>query len=185
MTVRIFKTLLFIPDLIRQLLLHIITDLFGRGAFIDLSAAFKHFDLQLFKRAADKAAPLPVFERIHIIHRAGGVDHFIGAGKILRHGFAGFIIHAVDLFQAGVGGLFYIFRHFDLRHELIALLKETSVAGYVAVVDLTRAGNLIRNNTYDAFNPLMAVALIYLVFVVGLTKLLGKLEQRLRKSDRT
>ena len=72
-----------------------------------------------------------------------------------------------------------------IGNEMIALLKETSVAGYVAVVDLTRAGNLIRNNTYDAFNPLMAVALIYLVFVVGLTKLLGKLEQRLRKSDRT
>lgn len=69
-------------------------------------------------------------------------------------------------------------------NEMIALLKETSVAGYVAVVDLTRAGNLIRNNTYDAFNPLMMVALSYLILVVGLTNLLGRLEKNLRKSDR-
>ena len=71
-----------------------------------------------------------------------------------------------------------------IGNEMIALLKETSVAGYVAVVDLTRAGNLIRNNTYDAFNPLMLVALVYLVIVVGLTALLGRLERRLRKSDK-
>ena len=71
-----------------------------------------------------------------------------------------------------------------IGNEMIALLKETSVAGYVAVVDLTRAGNLIRNNTYDAFNPLMLVAVVYLVMVVGLTALLGRLERRLRKSDK-
>lgn len=64
-------------------------------------------------------------------------------------------------------------------NEMIALLKETAVAGYVAVIDLTRAGNLIRNNTYDAFNPLMVVAITYLAMVVLLTALLGKLEQKL------
>ncbi len=64
-------------------------------------------------------------------------------------------------------------------NEFIALLKETSVAGYVAVVDLTRAGNLIRNNTHDAVNPLMVVALSYLVMVIGLTSLLHKLEQKM------
>ena len=64
-------------------------------------------------------------------------------------------------------------------NEFIALLKETSVAGYVAVVDLTRAGNLIRNNTHDAVNPLMVVALSYLIMVIGLTALLKKLEQKL------
>ena len=72
-----------------------------------------------------------------------------------------------------------------LLNEVIALLKETSVAGYVAVKDLTRAGNLIRNNTFDAFNPLIAVALIYLFLVILLTKLLGRLERRLSKSDRS
>ena len=70
-----------------------------------------------------------------------------------------------------------------IGNEFIALLKETSVAGYVAIVDLTRAGNLVRNNTYDAVNPLLVVALTYLVMVVLLTKLLGVLERRLAKSD--
>ena len=54
----------------------------------------------------------------------------------------------------------------------------------VAIVDLTRAGNLVRNNTYDAVNPLMVVALTYLVMVVLLTKLLSILERRLAKSDK-
>ncbi len=71
-----------------------------------------------------------------------------------------------------------------IGNELIALLKETSVAGYVAIVDLTRAGNLVRNNTYDAVNPLMVVALTYLVMVVVLTKMLSVLERRLAKSDK-
>ena len=71
-----------------------------------------------------------------------------------------------------------------IGNEMIALLKETSVAGYVAVTDLTRAGNLIRNNTYDAVNPLIAVALVYLISVVLLTRLLGVFERRLRKSDK-
>ena len=71
-----------------------------------------------------------------------------------------------------------------IGNEMIALLKETAVAGYVAVQDLTRAGNLIRNNTFDAFNPLMVVALTYLVMVVALTGLLGRLEKRLHKGDR-
>ncbi len=67
-----------------------------------------------------------------------------------------------------------------IGNELIALLKETAVAGYVAVIDLTRAGNLVRNNTYDAVNPLLVVALTYLVLVVLLTKLLGRLERRMK-----
>ena len=72
-----------------------------------------------------------------------------------------------------------------IGNEFIALLKETSVAGYVAVKDLTRAGNLIRNNTFDAFNPLIVVALVYLILVIILTKLLHRLERRLSKSDRS
>lgn len=72
-----------------------------------------------------------------------------------------------------------------IGNEFIALLKETSVAGYVAVKDLTRAGNLIRNNTFDAFNPLIVVALVYLILVIILTKLLSSFERRLSKSDRS
>ncbi len=71
-----------------------------------------------------------------------------------------------------------------IGNECIALLKETSVAGYVAVVDLTRGANLIRNNTYDAVNPLILTALIYLVLVIIMTKLLSILEKRLKKSER-
>lgn len=71
-----------------------------------------------------------------------------------------------------------------IGNELIALLKETSVAGYVAIVDLTRAGNLVRNNTYDAVNTLAAVALTYLIMVIILTQLLGVFERRLAKSDK-
>ena len=71
-----------------------------------------------------------------------------------------------------------------IGNEMIALLKETAVAGYVAVQDLTRAGNLIRNNTFDAFSPLMVVALTYLAVVVALTRLLAVLEKRLHKGDR-
>lgn len=72
-----------------------------------------------------------------------------------------------------------------IGNELIALLKETSVAGYVTIVDLTRAGNLIRNNTHDALNPLLLVALIYLTLVVVLTGLLGVLERKLAKNDKS
>ena len=71
-----------------------------------------------------------------------------------------------------------------IGNELIALLKETAVAGYVAVVDLTRAGNLIRNNTYDAVNPLMVVALLYLCMVIGLSRLLAYVEGRLAANDK-
>jgi len=70
-----------------------------------------------------------------------------------------------------------------IGNEFIALLKETSVAGYVAIVDLTRAGNLVRNNTFDAVNTLMLVAITYLVLVVLLTELLKFFERRLGKSD--
>ena len=71
-----------------------------------------------------------------------------------------------------------------IGNECIALLKETSVAGYVAVIDLTRAANLIRNNTFDAINPLILLALTYLVLVILMTKLLSILEKRLRKSEK-
>jgi polar amino acid transport system permease protein len=71
-----------------------------------------------------------------------------------------------------------------LCNEFIVLLKETSIAGYVGVMDLTKAGDLIRGRTFSAFMPLIAVALIYLVLVVVLTALVGVLERRLRKNER-
>jgi len=71
-----------------------------------------------------------------------------------------------------------------LGNEFIVLLKETSVAGYIALEDLTKGGDIIRSRTYDAFMPLLAVALIYLVMVMIFTKLVQILERRLRKSER-
>lgn len=71
-----------------------------------------------------------------------------------------------------------------LCNEFIALLKETSVAGYVGVVDLTKAGNLIAGRTFSYFIPLICVALLYLVMVMILSWGVGRLERRLRKSDR-
>ena len=71
-----------------------------------------------------------------------------------------------------------------LCNEFIVLLKETSVAGYVGIMDLAKAGDLIRGRTFSAFMPLIAVALIYLVFVVILTWLVGRLERRLRSNER-
>lgn len=68
-------------------------------------------------------------------------------------------------------------------NEFIALVKETSVAGYVAIMDLTRAGNLIRNSTFDSFNTLILVALIYLIIVVLLTQLMKLIERKLSKND--
>ncbi|MGN0173749.1 MAG: amino acid ABC transporter permease [Acutalibacteraceae bacterium] len=71
-----------------------------------------------------------------------------------------------------------------LCNEFIALLKETSVAGYVGVIDLTKAGNIIAGRTFIYFIPLITVAIIYLVIVMILSWLVGRLERRLRKSDR-
>ncbi len=70
-----------------------------------------------------------------------------------------------------------------LGNEFIVLLKETSVAGYIALQDLTKGGDIIRSRTYDAFMPLIAVALIYLAMVLIFTKLVNMLERRLRNSD--
>ncbi len=71
-----------------------------------------------------------------------------------------------------------------LANEAIVLLKETSVAGYIAIADLTKGGDIIRSQTFSPFLPLISVALIYLVIVLLLTHLTGKLERRLAANDR-
>ena len=71
-----------------------------------------------------------------------------------------------------------------LINEFIALVKETAVAGYIALGDLTRGGDQIRSQTWDAFPPLLAVALIYLAIVMLLEKLGKIVERRLAQSDR-
>ena len=70
-----------------------------------------------------------------------------------------------------------------LANEFIALLKETSVAGYVTIKDLTRGGDIIRSRTYNAVLPLGSVALLYLILVMIFTAMISRLERRLRSSD--
>ena len=71
-----------------------------------------------------------------------------------------------------------------LCNEFIVLLKETSVVGYVGVIDITKAGNVIAGVTYSYYIPLLTVAAIYLVMVMILSYFVGKLEKRLRKNER-
>lgn len=71
-----------------------------------------------------------------------------------------------------------------LCNEAIAVLKETSIVGMVAVVDLTRAGDLVRSRTMSPYFTLISVAIVYFVLVFGLSKAVGRLERRLAQSDR-
>ena len=71
-----------------------------------------------------------------------------------------------------------------MGNELITLLKETSISGYIGLVDLTKGSDIIRSITYEAMMPLGVVALVYLFLVLGLNAGVRKLEKRLRKSER-
>lgn len=71
----------------------------------------------------------------------------------------------------------------SLFNEFIMLLKETSIVGFIGMMDLTKAGDYIRSRTLSAFFPLLTVAAVYLVLVIGLTALFGRLERRLRQGD--
>lgn len=71
-----------------------------------------------------------------------------------------------------------------LGNEFIVLIKETAVVGYIGLADLTYAGNTIGGNTYEYLYPLLAVALVYLVIVMGISTLINRLERRLRNSER-
>jgi len=70
-----------------------------------------------------------------------------------------------------------------LANEFIVLLKETSIVGFIGLQDLTRGGSIIQGRTFDAFMPLIAVALIYLALVMLLSRGVTLLERRLRRSD--
>ena len=71
-----------------------------------------------------------------------------------------------------------------LCNEAIAVLKETSIVGMVAVVDLTRAGDLVRSRTMSPYFTLISVAIVYFILVFGLSKAVQRFERRLAKSDR-
>ncbi len=71
-----------------------------------------------------------------------------------------------------------------LCNEFIVLLKETSVGSYIALADLTKAGDLVKSRTYEPFMPLIGVAVIYLVLVMLFSFLVGRLERRLNNGRR-
>ena len=98
------------------------------------------------------------------------------AGRSLGFGYVPTMVHIIlpQAFKAVLP---------TLVNEFIVLLKETAVAGYVGLMDLTRAGSIIRGIAYVDFMPLLGVAVIYLVMVMFFTWLMGKLERRLRNSD--
>ncbi len=71
-----------------------------------------------------------------------------------------------------------------LCNEFISLLKETSISGYIGLMDLTKGGDIIRSITYEAFLPLIVVAFVYLLMVMGLSKGVSVLERKLRNNER-
>ena len=71
-----------------------------------------------------------------------------------------------------------------LANEFIVLIKETAISGYIGLQDLTMAGNIIRSNTYQAFLPLITVAVVYLIIVMVLSAGVQKLEKNLKKNER-
>ena len=70
-----------------------------------------------------------------------------------------------------------------LINEMIVLLKETAIIGYIGTIDITKAATLVQSRTYDALVPLLSAAIFYLILVMILTYFMGKLERRLRKRD--
>ena len=70
-----------------------------------------------------------------------------------------------------------------LINEMIVLLKETAIIGYIGTIDITKAATLVQSRTYDALVPLLSAAIFYLILVMILTYFMGKLERRLRESD--
>ena len=70
-----------------------------------------------------------------------------------------------------------------LINEMIVLLKETAIIGYIGTIDITKAATLVQSRTYSAFVPLISAAIFYLVLVMLLTYFMGKVERRLRRSD--
>ncbi len=126
---------------------------------------------------------------------AFGINSGAYVAEIIRSG-----IMAVDAGQMEAGrslGFGYVatMRHIilpqafkavlpTLANEFIVLLKETSVAAYVSVADLTYAGQIVGGNSFDYLFPLLLTAMIYLAMVMFFTYLVGKLERRLRNSER-
>ena len=138
---------------------------------------------------------ISVYNKVLIAVLAFGINSGAYVAEIFRSG-----IMSVDKGQIEAGRslgfnyfqtMFYIvmpqaFKNVlpALFNEMIVLLKETAVVGYIALQDLTKGGDIIRSRTYDAFFPLILVAVIYLIIVMIMTALVNRLERRLRSNER-
>ena len=71
-----------------------------------------------------------------------------------------------------------------LGNELIVLVKETAISGYIGIFDLTRAGDFIRSRTYEALLPLLTVALVYLMIIIILSLIVSRIERMLNKNEK-
>lgn len=139
-------------------------------------------------------APLGL-NRLLVAILAYGINSGAYCTEIFRAG-----IQGIDIGQTEAGRSLGLSKNMTLRKiilpqavkavlptytsEFIVLIKETSVASFIAVCDLTKAGDMIRNATYNAWIPLLTCALIYLGLTLGLTKLFSIFEKRLARSDR-
>ena len=111
-------------------------------------------------------------------------------GKAIKYGLLGllcgslaYLVFSILLsWKLGTGEFYFTIP--ALVNEFIVLIKETSIIGYIGMMDLTKGAMLIQSRTYNAFWPLMAAAAIYLVIVGILTWGMNKLERRLRTSER-
>lgn len=137
----------------------------------------------------------PSVSKVFVAIIAFGINSGAYVAEIVRSG-----INSIDAgqFEAGRSlGLSYMetFRFIiipqafknvlpALGNESISLLKETSISGYIGMMDLTKGGDIIRSRTYEAFMPLIAVAIIYLLIVMLLTAGISKLERRLHAGER-
>ena len=118
----VFEALLLFPDLIFQLITQILTDLLYRRAMVDLLSIFKNFHLKIFEGAVFKTSLLPVFLRIHIANRPGGVNHLIEESKIICYGLSFLIVNPVYFFQSGIGNLFSRFGDLYFRNQFSVFL---------------------------------------------------------------
>ena len=66
------------------------------------------------------------------------------------------------------------------KNEAVSLIKLTSIAGFISIMDLTKASDIIASRTYDYFFPLVVVAIIYLFITLGLSKGVQKLERKMK-----
>ena len=118
----IFKTLLFLPDFIFKLILHILADFLNIRKIIDPFSLFKNRHLKLLKTTSNEAAVLPVVHRIHITYRFEIPNLLSLNCKVIRNSLSILIIHTINFLDSGICNLFSSFRNLNPWYEFSILL---------------------------------------------------------------